>query len=245
MQQMPPPSGNLFPDTPQQPSTRRFASNMPQLQPNAAPQRNLQHTGAVPVLNVTPYVTGQLQPLHGSQPVQQMPRMSTMPTAAAYQQQTSVSPLQQPVVPQPMAQAAPQTMPQPAAQAVQHGAPRQSAAARRARQSAEETELPVTALTGTPLMVYTVQGAPVAVNAEEMERALQEHEGKSGKKQKNRQQKEIRGKEKQKGKFAMKFSVAWCIFGVIGIISTVLLFLEWVAVPVLVLLHDLLAGGGV
>lgn len=245
MQQMPPPSGNLFPDTPQQPSTRRFASNMPQIQPNATPQRSLQHTGAVPVLNVSPYITGQLQPLHGTQPVQQMPRMSTMPTASAYQQQTSVSPLQQPAVPQPLAQAIPQNAPQPTAQAAQPISPRQSAAARRARQCAEESELPVTALTGTPLMVYTVQGAPVAVNAEEMERALQEHAGKSRNKQKNRQQKEIQGKEKQKGKFAMRFSLAWCIFGVIGVISTVLLFLEWVAVPVLVLLHDLLAGGGV
>lgn len=205
MQQIPPPSGGLFPDTPQQPSTPLFASNMQQ-----TPQPGMQQTGSVPVLQVPRYATGQLRALHGTQPVQQMPPMSAMPVAPVYA-------AQQTVPPQPHRQ-------QPA--------PGQEA-------------LPISALEGTPLMVRTVQGTPVAVTAEEMERALEEHAGKSRQKQKGRQKKESREKQKQSGRFSLKFSVAWCIFGVIGIISVVLLFLEWVAMPVLVLLQELLAGGGV
>lgn len=91
---------------------------------------------------------------------------------------------------------------------------------------------------GTPLMVHTVQGAPVVVTLEEMERAIGEMEQKSGKKQK----KQLRGAQKQSGRFVMKFSVLWCVFGVIGVIATALTLWEWAIIPLLVWLHQVTGG---
>lgn len=207
MQQMPPPSGGLFPDAPQQQSAPRFASNAPQSAPQAyEPQGRM--PSAAPVMPQVSYATGQLRTLHGTQPVTQAPPMAAMPTAQAYQAQQAARPQ-----------------------------PQQQTAAPQAQQTQ--------AIQGTPLMVHTIHGIPVAVSAEEMERALEEHASKSGQKQtgKKKQKKEIRGKQKQSGSFVIKFSVVWFIFGAIGVITVVLLLLEWVGMPLLVMLNDLTTGG--
>lgn len=94
------------------------------------------------------------------------------------------------------------------------------------------------AVDGTPLMVHTVQGTPVVVTLEEMERAIGEMEQKSGKKQK----KKLKGAQQQSGRFVMKFSVLWCVFGVIGVISTGLALWEWAIIPLLVWLHQVTGG---
>lgn len=125
-------------------------------------------------------------------------------------------------------------------------------------------QIPATAQEGTLLLVYTSEGTPVNITDKEMERALTahaengqqqtqkgRHKGKrkqaqkqeSGQKQESTQKKEIRGKKEQTGKFVMKFSIAWCVFGVIGIISTALTVYEWVIVPLLVWLNGLIGGG--
>ena len=125
MQQMTPPQGRLFPDTPKQQSAPRFASNAPQGAQAYEPQLRMQQTGSVPVMTMPRYATGQLQALHGAQPVTQMPPMSSLPTVSVYQ-----------------------------------------------AMQAQPVNIPQTALEGTPIMVHTVQGAPVVVTKEEMERAL-------------------------------------------------------------------------
>lgn len=91
---------------------------------------------------------------------------------------------------------------------------------------------------GTPVMVRTVQGVPVVVSVEEMERAIESLEQKSGKKQK----KKLQGAQKQQGRFAMKFSIVWCVFGIIGVIATALTLYERVIVPLLVWLHQVTGG---
>lgn len=190
MQPMTPQEGRLFPDTPQQQSAPRFASNAPHTVPQTyEPQPRMHNTGSYPVLQQPTYVTGQLQALHGT-PVTQLPRMSAVGST-----------------------------------------------------------VPPTAIQGTPLLVYTDKGTPVAVTDQEMQRALaahaapQEQTQQGRQRKKARQKKELRGKKEQTGKFAMKFSVTWCIFGVIGIISTALTVYEWVIVPLLVWLNQLIGGG--
>ena len=54
--------------------------------------------------------------------------------------------------------------------------------------------------------------------------------------------KKLRGTQKQQGRFTMKFSIAWCIFGVIGVIATALTLYERVIVPLLVWLHQVTGG---
>lgn len=114
-------------------------------------------------------------------------------------------------------------------------------------------QIPATCVQGTPLWVYTDKGTPVAITDMEMKRALADHAAQSGQvqeeqesqqqqKQKRRQKKELRGKKEQTGKFVMKFSLTWCVFGVIGIISTALTVYEWVIVPLLVWLNQLTGG---
>lgn len=226
MQQMNPQQGHLFPDKPQAPAAPRFASNMPQTTQAYEPQQRMQQTGAIPVipqqtgsfpvltqqtgsmpvLQMPQYPTGQLRTLHTGTPVTQLPPMSTMPTAQAYQTQQ----------------------------------------AQQAAQQAAGT------IAGTPLVVHTVQGIAVAVTAEEMQRALDELAAKSGKqkqadqaqegKQAKKQKQKVKGKQKREGKFVMKFSVAWCAFGLIGIFSALCWLLEWVIIPVLVYLTNLTGG---
>ena len=82
MQQQTPPQGRLFPDKPQQQTAHRFAGTTAQ---GYEPQPRMQQTGPVPVYHSARYSTGSLQTLHGSQPVQNMPPIATMPTAQAYQ----------------------------------------------------------------------------------------------------------------------------------------------------------------
>ena len=205
MQQLPPPQGRQFPDTPQQPKAPLFASNAPTASQGYEPQPPMQHTGSVPVIQAPRYSTGQLRTLHSTLPVQQMPPQSAYPA--------------NPVQPAPTYQA-------------RHAAPA----------NAQQTA----GLTGTPLMVRTVQGVAVAVTAEEMQTALDEYARKNGKRkgrkkaavqeQTGRQQKEK--KQEKKGRFVMKFSVAWLVFGVIG----VLWLLEWVIIPLLVYLNTLTGG---
>lgn len=111
------------------------------------------------------------------------------------------------------------------------------------------SQLPPTVVQGTPLLVYTDKGVPVAVTDQEMKRALaaqgelQEQEQEAGQKKKRRQKKELHGKKEQTGRFVMKFSVTWLVFGVIGIIATALTVYEWVVVPLLVWLYQLIGGG--
>lgn len=75
-----------------------------------------------------------------------------------------------------------------------------------------------------PLMLHTVQGQPVVISAEELRRALasldaqsapqeqaQKKKLKQSKKQKSKQQ-----KEQKQSRFAMKMSVTWFVFGLIG-----------------------------
>lgn len=181
--------------------------------PGYEPQPRMQHTGSVPVIQAPKYATGQLRALHSTLPVQQMPPHSAYPA----------NPLQ-------------------AVQSYQarHAAP-------------EQTQEPQqTAISGTPLMVRTVQGVAVAVTAEEMEKALAEHARKAGKykgqkkhsepAQTGKQKKEKKQKQEKTGKFAMKFSVTWCAFGVIGIVSAALWLIEWVIIPLLVYLNSLTGG---
>lgn len=103
-------------------------------------------------------------------------------------------------------------------------------------------QIPPSALEGTPLMVYTVQGAPVAVTAEEMERALAELQSKPNKR-KNRTSRTDDSREQKRRKGKRRFSLVWNVFAFVGIISVILLVLEWVGIPLLVLLNDLTAGG--
>lgn len=74
----------------------------------------------------------------------------------------------------------------------------------------------------TPVMVHTVQGQPVVVSAEELRQALaslgaksepqeQKKKLRQSKKQKSQQQ-----KEQKQSRFAMKMSVTWFVFGLIG-----------------------------
>ncbi|MBR3764741.1 MAG: hypothetical protein IKK57_09370 [Clostridia bacterium] len=119
--------------------------------------------------------------------------------------------------------------------------PLQPAQAYQARHATPEN---IQQIPGTPLMVQTVQGVAVVVTAEEMEKALAEHARKNGKrkirKQSGGQKKET--KQEKKSRFAMKFSVTWLIFGLIGIVSSILWLLEWVIIPLLVYLNTLTGG---
>lgn len=200
MQMMDPHQGHRFPDNPQPPQERRFASNMPpqaQAQAQGYEQQG-RMPGTAPVMPPLTYPTGQLQALHGTQPVSTMPPMTT----------------------------------------------------------ARQGEISATAVQGTPLIVYTMQGVAVAVTDAEMQRVLdaqaaksaqeqqgdQKQKGRQRGKQKSRQKKEIRGKKEQKGSFAIKFSVVWFVFGVIGVVSTALAAYEWVVIPFLVWLHQVTGG---
>lgn len=75
-----------------------------------------------------------------------------------------------------------------------------------------------------PLMLHTVQGQPVVISAEELRRALASLDSHSAP-QEQAQKKKLRQSKKQKGKqqreqkqsrFAMKMSVTWFVFGLIG-----------------------------
>lgn len=98
------------------------------------------------------------------------------------------------------------------------------------------------AVEGTPLMVHTVQGVPVAVTAEEMERALAEMQERPGRRNKRLDRYED-AREQNRRKRSRRFSLVWNVFAFVGIISVILLILEWVGIPLLVLLNDLKAGG--
>lgn len=110
-----------------------------------------------------------------------------------------------------------------------------------AHPDAAEPAVSVAALQGTPLMVHTVQGIPVAVTAEEMQRALEEMSAKKGKK--SRPPKAQPDEQKKKGRRRGKFSIVWNVFAFIGVVSVLLLLLEWIGMPLLVLLNDVTAGG--
>lgn len=182
MQQMTPPQGRLFPDTPKQQSAPRFASNAPQGAQAYEPQLRMQQTGSVPVMTMPRYATGQLQALHGAQPVTQMPPMSSLPTVSVYQ-----------------------------------------------AMQAQPVNIPQTALEGTPIMVHTVQGAPVVVTKEEMERALASlEEATDGRKKSRRRKKDAKHEGAKTVKVVSKFSVFWMIFGVIGIVSSAIWAWEWI-----------------
>ena len=182
MQQMTPPQGRLFPDTPKQQSAPRFASNAPQGAQAYEPQLRMQQTGSVPVMTMPRYATGQLQALHGAQPVTQMPPMSSLPTVSVYQ-----------------------------------------------AMQAQPVNIPQTALEGTPIMVHTVQGAPVVVTKEEMERALASlEEANEGRKKSRRRKKDAKHEGAKTVKVVSKFSVFWMIFGVIGIVSSSIWAWEWI-----------------
>lgn len=182
MQQMTPPQGRLFPDTPKQQSARRFASNAPQGAQAYEPQLRMQQTGSVPVMTMPRYATGQLQALHGAQPVTQMPPMSSLPTVSVYQ-----------------------------------------------AMQAQPVNIPQTALEGSPIMVHTVQGAPVVVTKEEMERALASlEEATDGRKKSRRRKKDAKHEGAKTVKVVSKFSVFWMIFGVIGIVSSAIWAWEWI-----------------
>ena len=182
MQQMTPPQGRLFPDTPKQQSAPRFASNAPQGAQAYEPQLRMQQTGSVPVMTMPRYATGQLQALHGAQPVTQMPPMSSLPTVSVYQ-----------------------------------------------AMQAQPVNIPQTALEGTPIMVHTVQGAPVVVTKEEMERALASlEEATDGRKKSRRRKKDAKHEGAKTVKVVSKFSVFWMIFGVIGIFSSAIWAWEWI-----------------
>lgn len=182
MQQMTPPQGRLFPDTPKQQSAPRFASNAPQGAQAYEPQLRMQQTGSVPVMTMPRYATGQLQALHGAQPVTQMPPMSSLPTVSVYQ-----------------------------------------------AMQAQPVNIPQTALEGTPIMVHTVQGAPVVVTKEEMERALASlEEATDGRKKSHRRKKDAKHEGAKTVKVVSRFSVFWMIFGVIGIVSSAIWAWEWI-----------------
>lgn len=196
MQQMTPPQGRLFPDTPKQQSAPRFASNAPQGAQAYEPQLRMQQTGSVPVMTMPRYATGQLQALHGSQPVTQMPPMSSLPTVSVYQ-----------------------------------------------AMQAQPVNIPQTALEGTPIMVHTVQGAPVVVTKEEMERALASlEEATDGRKKSRRRKKDAKHEGAKTVKVVSKFSVFWMIFGVIGIAASAYYVWNWGVIPLLVWLHKVTGG---
>lgn len=98
------------------------------------------------------------------------------------------------------------------------------------------------ALPDTAVMVHTVQGTPVAVHAGELERALAELEQRAGKR-KARKDKADDSREQKRRKRKRRFSMVWNVFAFVGIISVILLILEWVGIPLLVLLNNLRAGG--
>lgn len=196
MQQMTPPQGRLFPDTPKQQSAPRFASNAPQGAQAYEPQLRMQQTGSVPVMTMPRYATGQLQALHGAQPVTQMPPMSSLPTVSVYQ-----------------------------------------------AMQAQPVNIPQTALEGTPIMVHTVQGAPVVVTKEEMERALASlEEATDGRKKSRRRKKDAKHEGAKTVKVVSKFSVFWMIFGVIGIAASAYYVWNWGVIPLLVWLHKVTGG---
>ena len=196
MQQMTPPQGRLFPDTPKQQSAPRFASNAPQGAQAYEPQLRMQQTGSVPVMTMPRYATGQLQALHGAQPVTQMPPMSSLPTVSVYQ-----------------------------------------------AMQAQPVNIPQTALEGTPIMVHTVQGAPVVVTKEEMERALAYlEEATDGRKKSRRRKKDAKHEGAKTVKVVSKFSVFWMIFGVIGIVASAYYVWNWGVIPLLVWLHKVTGG---
>jgi len=226
MQHMTPPQGRLFPDPPQEPQqTPRFQST---LQQAYEPQQRMQQTGSFPTYHSARYTTSSMQPLHSTQPVTTMPPMATMPTAQAYQQQ-----LQQPVVPQPLSEPAPQSAP-----------------------SRDDS----------PVIVNTLQGAPVLVTLEQLEEALCQLKARNGltdlntdlrgeihaepaKKRKGKKTKALHKAAHTENKAARKarplkitFSVTWFIFGVIGLVSTIIFLLEYFGIPLLVYLEELTGG---
>lgn len=200
MQQQTPPQGRLFPDPPQEQkqTAPRFASTGTQ---PYEPQLRMQQTGAYPTYNSARYTTGSLQTLHG-QPVQTLPPLSTMPTAQAYQQSLMQNQLSQ------------------QAQTLQ----------------------------GSPMIVQTVQGTPVLVTLEQLQAALEqqkeklsgkdaeqesEKDGKKERKKKaakeSRKEKDTEGRKEKKSKsVAVKFSVMWFIFGLIGMGTTAVYVLKFV-----------------
>lgn len=213
MQQQTPPQGRLFPDPPQeQQSAPRFQNTLSQAY---EPQQRMQQTGSFPTYHSARYTTSSMQPLHSTQPVTSMPPMATMPTAQVYQQQ--------------------QAMQQPQANAA---------------------------------VVHTVQGTPVLVTLEQLEESIRELKARSGlnelpevqkiepitgkklRKAKNAKAKadmkteiktEIRA-EKKARPIRITFSVAWCFFGVVGVISTVIFLLEYFGIPFLVYLEEIIGG---
>ena len=93
---------------------------------------------------------------------------------------------------------------------------------------AQAAQVPESAITGTPLMVPTVQGAPVVVNYEEMMRAIEEMEQKPAMKKKRARKEKQEEKQKRSHKIVLSFSLLWIVFGVIGMISTALWLWEWI-----------------
>lgn len=94
---------------------------------------------------------------------------------------------------------------------------------------AQPVNIPQTALEGTPIMVHTVQGAPVVVTKEEMERALASlEEATDGRKKSRRRKKDANHEGAKTIKVVSKFSVFWMIFGVIGIVSSSIWVWEWI-----------------
>lgn len=219
MQHMPPPQGRLFPDPPQeqQQTTPRFQTTPQQ---SYEPQLRMQQTGSFPTYHSARYTTSSMQPLHSTQPVTSMPPMATMPTAQAYQQQLQQTP--------------------------EH----QSAASR------DES----------PVIVNTLQGAPVLVTLEQLEEALRQLKARNGltdlntdlrgemqaepqQTRKAKKSKALRKAAKSENKAERKarplkitFSVTWFVFGVIGLVSTVIFLLEYFGIPLLVYLEELTGG---
>ncbi len=105
-----------------------------------------------------------------------------------------------------------------------------------AYQQATQPTVQEAPVVGTPLMVHTIQGTPVLVTREEMERTLGES---AGKKKRARHKK---AEEKGAGKSRKKVSLFWFVFGVIGILFLLYHLLESVGIPLLVFLHDVTGG---
>ena len=108
---------------------------------------------------------------------------------------------------------------------------------------AQPVNIPQTALEGTPIMVHTVQGAPVVVTKEEMERALASlEEATDGRKKSRRRKKDAKHEGAKTVKVVSKFSVFWMIFGVIGIAASAYYVWNWGVIPLLVWLHKVTGG---
>ena len=92
---------------------------------------------------------------------------------------------------------------------------------------------------GKPVIVRTTQGTPVLITREELERALQElQEAEKPRTRKGRKSEKTAKKEQVRPRRSLLFTV----FSMIGVISVVLLLIEWVAIPLLVILQELIGG---